>query len=265
MENTLMNFGISSTSPYGGWIQVSDASDLAVNYPLRLNPNGGNVGIGTASPNKILELNSTDPSIRFQYTGNAGWAQVSSDGANQLMFYAESLERVRIDTSGNVGIGTTNPGIYKLYVNGDAFVQGNIAAKYQDIAEWVPASESIPAGTVLILDSDHFNQVEASSQAYDTRVAGVITDTPGILLGEGGEGKVKVATTGRVKVKVDATRAPVQVGDLLVTSDREGYAMKSQPIDVGGIPIHRPGTLIGKALEPLKGGQGEILVLLSLQ
>jgi hypothetical protein len=41
--------------------------------------------------------------------------------------------------------------------------------------------------------------------------------------------------------------------------------MKSQPIDVGGMKIHRPGTLIGKALEPLAGGQGEILVLLSLQ
>jgi hypothetical protein len=41
--------------------------------------------------------------------------------------------------------------------------------------------------------------------------------------------------------------------------------MKSQPIDVGGIKIHRPGTLIGKALEPLPSGHGEILVLLSLQ
>ena len=41
--------------------------------------------------------------------------------------------------------------------------------------------------------------------------------------------------------------------------------MKSQPVEVAGIEIHRPGTLIGKALEPLAGGQGEILVLLSLQ
>jgi hypothetical protein len=41
--------------------------------------------------------------------------------------------------------------------------------------------------------------------------------------------------------------------------------MKSLPIDVGGVRIHRPGTLIGKALEPLAKGTGEILVLLSLQ
>ena len=42
-------------------------------------------------------------------------------------------------------------------------------------------------------------------------------------------------------------------------------AMKSEPLDLGGAKIHRPGTLIGKALEPLAKGTGEILVLLSLQ
>lgn len=74
-----------------------------------------------------------------------------------------------------------------------------------------------------------------------------------------------ITTTGRVKIKVDATRAPVRIGDLLVTSDREGYAMKSEPISVGGRQFHAPGTLLGKALEPLEKGVGEILVLLSLQ
>jgi hypothetical protein len=74
-----------------------------------------------------------------------------------------------------------------------------------------------------------------------------------------------VATTGRVKIKVDATRGPIHIGDLLVTSDVPGMAMKSEPVNIGGVQIHRPGTLIGKALEPLAKGKGEILVLLSLQ
>jgi hypothetical protein len=42
-------------------------------------------------------------------------------------------------------------------------------------------------------------------------------------------------------------------------------AMKSQAVEIGGITLHRPGTIIGKALEPLESGEGEILVLLSLQ
>ena len=66
-------------------------------------------------------------------------------------------------------------------------------------------------------------------------------------------------------MKVDAGNGPIQIGDLLVTSDKEGVAMKSVPIMIGGRQIHTPGTLIGKALEPLAHGTGEILVLLSLQ
>ena len=50
-----------------------------------------------------------------------------------------------------------------------------------------------------------------------------------------------------------------------VTSGKRGMAMRSKPIEVGGVRIHRPGTLIGKALEPLASGEGDILVLLSLQ
>ena len=85
------------------------------------------------------------------------------------------------------------------------------------------------------------------------------------MLGEAGDDKVKVATTGRVKVRVDATASPIRIGDLLVTSGKEGTAMRSEAVSIGGIEIHRPGTLIGKALEPLAEGEGEILVLLSLQ
>jgi hypothetical protein len=168
------------------------------------------------------------------------------------------------NTNGNVGIGTNAPAS-KLHVAGNITVDGNINAKYQDVAEWVPTTQKLNAGTVVILDVERDNHVAASSSAYDTRVAGVISAQPGISLGEAGEGKVLVATTGRVKVRVDATRAPVKVGDLLVTSEVPGVAMKSQPLDLGGVPIHRPGTLIGKALESLEKGTGEILVLLSLQ
>jgi hypothetical protein len=150
-------------------------------------------------------------------------------------------------------------------VAGDIRVDGNINAKYQDVAEWVPTTQKLAAGTVVVLDTGRDNHVAASLSSYDTRVAGVVSAKPGISLGEAGEGKVLVATTGRVRIKVDATRGAIEVGDLLVTSEVEGVAMKSQPLDLGGVEIHRPGTLIGKALEPLAKGTGEILVLLSLQ
>ena len=142
---------------------------------------------------------------------------------------------------------------------------GYIKAHYQDIAEWVPSRGSLPPATVVVLDPADGNSIVPSTAAYDTKVAGVVSAQPGIILGEEGQSKEPIATTGRVRVRVDATRGPIAVGDLLVTSDKAGYAMKSLPVEVAGIAIHRPGTILGKALEPLAEGEGEILVLLSLQ
>jgi len=104
-----------------------------------------------------------------------------------------------------------------------------------------------------------------SDRAYDTSVAGVVSSQPGVILGERGPGKVLVAHSGRVRVKVDATYGAIRAGDLLVTSPTPGHAMRSAPLTVGDAAFHRPGTLLGKAIEPLAQGTGEILVLLTLQ
>lgn len=177
--------------------------------------------------------------------------------------------------AGNLGVGTTTPA-YKLDVVGNTRFQGDatftgivtggeIRATFQDVAEWVPSREKLTAGTVVVLDVSNSNHVVASSRAYDTTVAGVVSARPGLVLGQASDEKSMVATTGRVRVRVDATRQPVAIGDLLVTSERPGFAMKSIPVNLNGIAMHRPGTIVGKALEPLQGGEGEILVLLSLQ
>ena len=204
------------------------------------------LGSGTADSTKFLRGDNT-------WAVPAGTSQWTTSGTSILY------------NSGNVGIGTTTNPTVKLEVIGDIKVSGNINAKYQDVAEWVDSAQELVAGTVVILDSSRSNHVIAATQSYDSRIAGVISLQPGLTLGEEAEGRVLVATTGRVRVKVDATEGAIQIGDLLVTSNREGFAMKSLPVDVGGVRMHRPGTLIGKALEPLTSGTGQILVLLSLQ
>ena len=241
------------------WSQVGGNSQWASGGSGSINYGGGFVGIGTLTPSTKLDVVGTVDADAFSVNGvavvSSQWATTGS-----TINYA----------TGNVGIATPSP-TEKLHVTGNVKivgsidVTGNIKAKYQDVAEWVESSQPLSAGTVVVLDSSKSNQVVASTQSYDSGVAGVISAQPGLELGERGEGRVLVATTGRVKVKVDASSGPIKIGDLLVTSDKEGFAMKSLPIDIGGARIHRPGTLIGKALEPLATGTGEILVLLSLQ
>jgi hypothetical protein len=183
-------------------------------------------------------------------------------------------ERMRITSAGTVWVGNipTAPSdaVNKLHVVGNVRVDGTLTgtivkATYQDVAEWVPSTSRLEPGTVVILDPSRENAVRPSDAAYDTSVAGVVSAQPGIILGIEGSDKSQIATTGRVRVKVDATKAPINIGDLLVTGEKPGMAMKSVPMDIQGRRIHQPGTIIGKALQPLASGDGFILVLLSLQ
>jgi hypothetical protein len=239
----------------------------------------GQVSIQNGSGDAVLFTTSGPPEESL----TTGWSHSAKVGYLQGGLWTVAPKDIVMQGGGgNVGIGHTAPA-QKLHVVGSVLVEktpegaggnltvggtitgGTIQATYQDVAEWVPSAQKLQAGTVVVLDTGRTNHVLASAGAYDTKVAGVVSAEPGVILGVPGENKVKVATTGRVRVKVDASRGAIKVGDLLVTSEVEGVAMKSVPVDLGGVPIHRPGTIIGKALEPLEKGLGEILVLLSLQ
>jgi hypothetical protein len=244
-------------------------------------PPTGNVGVGTVSPTSALHINAgARDGLMIETDSSAPWAfriqnrtvgtnyskafSIFQDNDGGTSFFTNGSRAFLLSSTGSIGVGTANP-LAPLHVAGDVRVDGNIAAKYQDVAEWVPASRPASPGTVVVVDSQRSNTVRPSDRSYDTSVAGVVSDRPGVLLGEAGEDKVKVTQSGRVKVKVDAGYGPIAVGDLLVSSPTTGHAMRSEPVSLGGTMIHRPGTLIGKALESLDQGQGEILVLITLQ
>jgi hypothetical protein len=54
----VVDFGFGGGAGFG-WIQAADSTNLATNFGLLLNPNGGNVGIATTAPTATLSVNGT--------------------------------------------------------------------------------------------------------------------------------------------------------------------------------------------------------------
>lgn len=131
----------------------------------------------------------------------------------------------------------------------------------------INGSESaIQPGMVVCIDAENPGQLTPSRQAYDRRVAGIVSGAggvdPGMLMAQEGSlaaGKHPVALTGRVYCWVDASRSPVRCGDTLTTSNTPGHAMAVTDF------ARAHGAILGKAMTALPEGKGLVLVLVSLQ
>jgi hypothetical protein len=93
----------------------------------------GNVGIGIATPADELHVNATGANVNLRLTRdtNTGARISGSDGASTPVIKFDTIasgtatERMRIDSSGNVGIGVSSP-TEKLHISGNALVGGEV-------------------------------------------------------------------------------------------------------------------------------------------
>ena len=129
----------------------------------------------------------------------------------------------------------------------------------------IKGAHALEPGSVVVSDDEEVGALEISTEPYDTRVAGVISGAGGIKTGltlsqEGlSEGGQNVALSGRVYVRATAANGAIHPGDLLTTSSLPGRAMKATDTD------RTRGTVLGKAMSSLDGGEGLVLLLVSLQ
>jgi hypothetical protein len=168
------------------------------------------------------------------------------------------------ENSSGIGIYGKGGRLAALF-DGDVEVSGDIKFIGADCAEEfaVGTNGGVDPGTVMSIDSD--GTLSPSTVAYDRCVAGVVSGAgdckPGIVLGtqRKAEQGAMLALIGKVFCKVDAEYAPIRTGDLLTTSDTPGHAMRA--VD----PQRAFGTVIGKALCPLREGSGLIPILVTMQ
>jgi len=138
-SNACIDYGTNGGS--GGWLQVTNITDLSSAYPFLINPNGGNVGIGTSSPNGPLDvvgplygglytLSLYDSAAvaanigggiyfggKYNSTTYTGWAGIlgrkdnatSGEYGGYMAFYTRTngsapAERMRIGSDGSVSV-----------------------------------------------------------------------------------------------------------------------------------------------------------------
>ena len=173
------NVGIGTTNPssnlhVNGNVYVS--SNLEVGTAnLFVDTQTGNVGIGTTNPLSLLTiktnysggessglcLDSYDGSVYnfrlysfIQSANNVGWKFRVNNGAS-------SVDALTLGSTGNVGIGTTNPS-YNLDVNGTCYVRNTfMASKFHTL----PSSDTIARYVVR-----HATTVNVSSLSLNIRL-----------------------------------------------------------------------------------------------
>ncbi|HLF26358.1 MAG TPA: hypothetical protein VJG32_08480 [Anaerolineae bacterium] len=189
---------------------------------------------------------------------STAWAGVYGASTDQAGVWGKST-----NATGVYGESTSG---YAGWFNGRTKTQVLEITGGSDLAELFEVGEG-PAnpGTLMIIDAAEPGHLTISTQAYDTKVAGIVSGAggvqPGLTLQQEGvmEGDTEVAIAGRVYVKATAINGAIQPGDLLTTSDLPGHAMKATDRE------RSPGAIIGKAMTGLDAGEGLVLVLVNLQ
>ena len=224
-------------------VQSSSGADLSLNAnganrDVILKVNGtelarlvgstGNLGVGTTAPATKLEVSGSGPSMRVSGTagtvpklelssgGVVNWSLRSNNGGgSDFTIFQDSTERVRIDSSGNVGIGTTNPA-RPLHVVGSTVLRVETTSATNGTAAEIYAS-AITAGnfqrfawranaatTVFSGIDTYFQNLTAGSETADIAFS-TINGVAGLTE------KVRITSAGSVGIGTTAPQGIFEV------------------------------------------------------
>lgn len=218
-----------------------------------------------------ITLAGADANGKSASTGTVLWGSAShslySDTATLAL---QALELVSggspsLKSSSSTGVtsyfstattSTQNWTIAQRDVNGNihtnTFIGVATSARYADLAERYHADASYEKGTVLVIGGE--KEVTVTNLQADTAVIGVVSTNPGYMMNSSAgadDTHPFIALKGRVPCKV---YGPVKKGQMLVTSNKSGYAQVWKFGD-------SPNSVLGKALEDNSETFGMIEIL----
>jgi hypothetical protein len=210
----VLDFGINSSN---NWIQSTDGTDLSQKYNLLLNPNGGNVGIGTTSPATQLHLNGS-AELRMSNSANTTGFDIGLLGGNSdanayiyqransnIIFGTNNTERMRITSTGNVGIGTTS-------FAGDELMMVSINGTTNTQAINVKDRNALANGSTFMVfrksDDTFLGNIRRSGTSDGLFVGG----NSFLALGTGGNAEhMRITSTGNVGIGTTAPQSPLHI------------------------------------------------------
>ena len=185
--------------------------------PLALQPNGGNVGVGTGSPtDKFVVSNSGANTLHFdvEYSGGAStiysynrttnaYTNLQLSASNLIFQSGGSTERMRITSGGNVGIGTSTIN-EKLDVEGNLNLRNSNTYSTSLTRDIVYRSSTASFGVQPIANITFLTVGDAASAlSFSTRNGAAdyaermrITNGGLVGIGNTGVGTVRLAVTG---------------------------------------------------------------------
>ena len=245
---------------YGIWAQNLTAGGMAGFFRGDVSVDGDlEIDNATSGNGQSLIINQVNGDIRgFTDDGATNTFEIDWDFEGWAAFKNASGSTTITLDGDYAGTGDGRIITDELQITGGSDLSENF-----DLA---PTDVMVEPGMILSIDPERPGQLAISTESYDRKVAGIISGAdgvkPGLIMGQQGtiaDGAYPVALTGRVYCLADASEHPIQPGDLLTTSAIPGHAMKVT--DHG----KASGAIIGKAMTALEGGQGKVLVLVSLQ
>jgi len=129
------NYGLAvgANSSGVGYISSQRTDGTSTTYNLAIQPNGGNVGIGTDNPGQKLQVAGSiyanggsmfiDSGQRLKWGNSNQWIEGTNNTSLEFSGGGGGTQMI-LNSTGNVGIGTTSP-LSKFQVNGQASVLGN--------------------------------------------------------------------------------------------------------------------------------------------